>query len=138
MIGGHMENRSRAVKVLAAAALVAGGLSAATSGSATAATSAATSCYGSAKSYTADSTYYEWPQGAELAVTTSNCADINVKPNSSESVRTCFWPSGAGGWQCNAYRSIAAGTWGLAATDVKNGTSFYVQFKSASSGLIAY
>ncbi|WP_329374649.1 hypothetical protein [Streptomyces sp. NBC_01483] len=130
--------RSRAVKVLAAAALVAGGLTAVTSGSAAAAPSAALSCYGSAKSYTADSTYYEWPQGSELAVTTSNCVDINVKPNNSESVRTCFWPSDADGWQCNAYRSIAGGTWGLAATNVKNGTSFYVQFQSTSSGLIAY
>lgn len=40
--------------------------------------------------------YYEWPQGAELAVTTSNCADINVKPNSSESVRACFSALGRG------------------------------------------
>ncbi len=51
---------------------------------------------------------------------------------------TCFEPTG-GGIQCNARRTIYAGTWGLAATDVKAGTKFFLSFSyTGLTGLVAY
>lgn len=128
--------RSRAVRILAITALTAGGLTAAGTATATAAPSAAESCYGSAKSYSTDSNNW-WPQGSAWAYTTSNCADINVKPSSGVYVKTCFAPT-SGDSYCNSYRWIAAGTWGLAATDVNDGTKFFLQFDRSSSGSVAY
>ncbi len=53
-------------------------------------------------------------------------------------MRTCFLPT-SGGTQCNAWRSIAAGTWGLAATDVRDNTQFYLLFdKTWATGRVAY
>lgn len=128
-----MHMRSRTVGILATVVLAAGGLTAAT---ATTAGAAAQSCYGSAKSYTTDSVD-SWPASPAWAYTTSNCADINVKPNNGTYVQTCFDPT-SGASYCNAKRWIAAGTWGLAATDVNNGTKFFLLFDRASSGITAY
>ncbi|MER6345182.1 hypothetical protein ACWC10_37930 [Streptomyces sp. NPDC001595] len=131
--------RSRAVRVLAAAALAAGGMTAATTSTASAAPTGVQSCYGSAKSFvtTYVSPYHRWP-GSGSATTTSNCGDINVKPVYGDDVRTCFLPS-SGGVSCNAWRWINAGSWGLAATDVKDGTKFYLQFRIGyEEGLVAY
>ncbi|MEV2211557.1 hypothetical protein AB0H86_08825 [Streptomyces sp. NPDC050997] len=132
-----MPIRSRTITALAAAALAAGALTAATATSATAAPATAQSCYGSAKSYTTDPTYDFWPQGSALATTTSNCGDINVKPNSDVKVHTCFRKSD-GTDSCNADRTIKGGTWGLAATAVLDGTKFWLVFSGSSSGLVAY
>src|SRR5262245_47078817 len=71
---GIMYIRSRVVRVVAAAALAAGGLTAAISTPAT----AATSCYGSAKSITATNSDGRWPVSG-YAYATSYCNDINVK-----------------------------------------------------------
>ncbi|MEU6349052.1 hypothetical protein ABZ896_06960 [Streptomyces sp. NPDC047072] len=125
--------RSRAAGMLATVVLTAGGLTAVTTATANA---AAESCYGSAKSYSTDS-YNSWPKAPSYATTTSNCADINVKPSSGTYVQTCFAPT-SGDNYCNSMRWIAAGTWGLAATDVKDGTKFYLQFDRAGSGTTAY
>ncbi|MGW7542834.1 hypothetical protein ACWGKQ_17245 [Streptomyces sp. NPDC054770] len=127
---------SRAVRILAITALTAGGLTAAGTATATAAPSAAESCYGSAKSYTTSPSNW-WPAGAAWAYTTSNCADINVKPNTDVNVKTCFDPT-SGDSYCNASRKISAGTWGLAATNVSDGTKFFLQFDRSSSGIVAY
>ena len=93
-------------------------------------------CYDTAKSYTTDS-YNTWPHAPAWAYTTSACNDINVRPNSGTYVRTCFQPS-SGSFYCNAWRWIPGGTWGLAATDVKDGTQFFLEFDRYSSGRVAY
>ncbi|MFD9099024.1 hypothetical protein [Streptomyces collinus] len=98
---------------------------------AAAAPSAAQSCYGGAVSYSTTVGY--WPTGSAYARTSSACADINVKPNTTITVATC-WKSGG----CNAWRTISGGTWGVAATDVKDGTDYFLIFAaSSSSGLVA-
>ncbi|MEV6168069.1 hypothetical protein AB0L99_07560 [Streptomyces sp. NPDC051954] len=131
-----MHIRSRTAGILATVVLTAGGLTAATAATASAAPAVAQSCYGSAKNYSTDS-LLSWPAYPAWAYTTSNCADINVKPNSGTYVQTCFDPT-SGANYCNAMRWIPAGTWGLAATDVNNGTKFYLQFDRANSGITAY
>ncbi|MER5896440.1 hypothetical protein [Streptomyces sp. NPDC001876] len=133
-----MFNHSRTLGVLAAVALTAGGLTAATTATAAAAPTAVQSCLGGAKSFS--STYtapYRWP-GSGSVTTTSTCNDINVKPYYGDNVRTCFLPS-SGGTSCNAWRWISGGVWGLAATDVKDGTKFYVEFQLGYEyGSVAY
>ncbi|MFF2846587.1 hypothetical protein ACFVT5_09665 [Streptomyces sp. NPDC058001] len=128
-----MHIRSRTTGVLAAAVLAAGALTAATGASAVAAPAGATSCYGSAKSYRTDS-LHRWPQNGGYTYTTSNCADINVKPVSGLWVQTCFASTG----QCNKATWITGGTWGTAATGVLNNTKYYLHFDRASSGQVAY
>ncbi|WP_438306648.1 hypothetical protein ACSHXN_44340 (plasmid) [Streptomyces sp. HUAS TT11] len=124
----------RTVRALVAAVVVAGGMTLVTVPSASAAP--ATTCYGSAKSYASSGRdNLDWP-GKGVATTTSNCADINVKPNQGTYVQTCFWTNND--WSCNSLRWIAAGTWGTAATDVLNGTGFFLHFDRSSSGLVAY
>jgi hypothetical protein len=95
------------------------------------------SCYGSAKAINGTDPNWHWPPGGS-AYTTSNCVDINVKMNRTMQVRTCFEPT-SGGIQCNAYRTVYANTWGLAATNVKDGTRFHLIFDTeAAFGLAAY
>ncbi|GAA3128874.1 hypothetical protein GCM10017687_50040 [Streptomyces echinatus] len=50
-------------------------------------------------------------------------------------MRTCFKTTG-----CNGWRTLRAGNWGVAATDVLDGTKFYLQFAGTSraTGLIDY
>jgi hypothetical protein len=130
----------RILTTLAAAALAAGGLTAITSTPAS-----ATTCLGTARSYNPvdNGNEYVWPRSG-FAYATSYCNDINVKPTIAAGggfnfvpVRTCFYPT-TGGSYCNAYRDITVGTWGLAATDVKDGTAFIVEFAWSSQGLVAY
>jgi hypothetical protein len=106
--------------------------------SSAAAPAAATTCLGSAKSYSTSYSsitgFYDWPASDGLATATSNCSDINVKPNATESVRTCFVSTAT----CNSFRTITGGTWGLAATAVLDGTQFWLDFKSGSTGHVAY
>ncbi len=131
-----MHIRSRAGRMLAAAALMAGGLTAVTSAPATAAPIAAQgSCYGQAVQYSTHwgTEWAEWPAGM-WAVTSPFCADINVRPHGTTYVRTCFQKTGT----CNAWRWIFGGTWGTAATDVLDGTRFYLQFSQGSGGFVAY
>ncbi|MCF3171750.1 hypothetical protein IPZ61_00090 [Streptomyces sioyaensis] len=129
-----MRTRLRTVEVLATTILTAGGLPLAADSSATAAPTTVQSCYGSAKNYDTAGTFQDqdWPMKG-MVTTTSHCADINVKPSNGVYVRTC-WDNG----DCNQYRWIPGGTWGVAASDVLNGTKFYLHFDSRSSGLVAY
>ena len=127
-----MRTRSyRAAGVLTAAVLTASGLTAAITGTATAAPATTQSCYGSAKSFSTVNKV--WPAYPNWAYTTSNCADINVKPNATVSVQTC-WKDHS----CNSPRTIRAGQWGLAATKVLDGSKFYLKFSGNVSGQIAY
>ena len=128
---------SRTLNALAASALLTVGLAVLTPGSADADNPArAVSCYGQAVSY-ASGISNQWPSGAELAVTSSYCTDINVKPNATARVKACWWSDSSGGYTCNAYRTINAGTWGVAATNVLNNTHYYLQFAAASRGSVA-
>jgi hypothetical protein len=97
------------------------------------------SCYGSAKSYSKPSGEVDYPPGAGLLTSTSNCADINIKPNTTRSVRVCFAPS-SGAWYCQpSYRTATAGQWTVVATAVLDNTKFWFNFAStaASSGQYA-
>lgn len=127
-----MRTRSfRTAGIVTAALLMTGGAAAVTTGAATAAPSTAQSCYGSGKAFTTANKV--WPKYPNWAYTTANCADINIKPNATVSVRTC-WKNHA----CNAPRTIRAGQWGLAAEDVLNGTKFYLKFNRDVGGTVAY
>ena len=71
-------------------------------------------------------------------MTTSYCNDINVKVDRTEGVFTCFQPSSRPIY-CNGRRTVYAGTWGLAATDVLDGTKFWLIFDSeGTTGVAAY
>lgn len=48
-----------------------------------------------------------WPARGTYATTTSRCDDINLKLDSTRSVRTCF--TSGSGWTCNAWRKLSAG-----------------------------
>ncbi|MFJ4580414.1 hypothetical protein [Streptomyces echinatus] len=79
-----------------------------------------------------------WPARGAYATTTTRCNDINLKLDATRSVRTCF-KSGSG-WNCNGWRSLSAGRWGLAAEDVLDGTKFFLQFSGTAraAGQIDY
>jgi hypothetical protein len=80
---------------------------------------------------------WHWPPFSST-VTTAKCADINVRITRTVDVRTCFEPT-SGAPFCNAWRTVFANTWGLAATDVRDGTRFYLLFSSGSiTGHAAY
>ncbi|MFJ4716011.1 hypothetical protein [Streptomyces sp. NPDC088785] len=134
-----MRIRSR-VAPFALAGVVIGsglGLGLATTASAAAgpaAPTAALSCYGSAKSYTTDNVGF-WPAGSGFAYTTSNCADINVKPTTTRRVRVCWKTSGT----CNGYRNAPAGQWTVAASGVLDGSGYWLDFEGTgvSRGQVA-
>ncbi|MFH9575517.1 hypothetical protein [Streptomyces sp. NPDC017230] len=136
--------RPRIVPFAMTAVLLGGGVAAATTGAASASAPKAEvgiqSCLGNARYYTgtpgSGGSNAHWPGTGKYAYTTSSCADINIKTNYTRQVRTCFKATRA----CNGWRTAARGQWALAATDVKDGSGFYIQFKgeNASTGQIAY
>ncbi|MFJ5845529.1 hypothetical protein [Streptomyces sp. NPDC092903] len=97
-------------------------------------------CLNTAKTFTSTpgsgSSNAHWPATGTYEYTTSNCADINLKLTQTRRVRTCFKATGA----CNGFRTLTAGAWGLAATDVKDNSGFYIQFEGTAQakGQIAY
>ncbi|MFD4240093.1 hypothetical protein ACFWP3_00490 [Streptomyces sp. NPDC058525] len=125
-------HRRKAAAALATLALTATGLFSVSTGTAQA---AALACNDTARNYVTDEVN-SWPH-ASVAVTTSNCYDINVRPNAGTKVRTCFFPSSAPSY-CNGWRWLNGGVWGLAATDVKDGTKFYLEFDRYSTGRVSY
>ncbi|RAJ72665.1 MULTISPECIES: hypothetical protein [unclassified Streptomyces] len=132
-----MRTRSRVAPFALAAVVLGSGLGWATTAAAdpgSAAPAVALSCYGSAKSYTTDSVGF-WPTGSGFAYTTSNCADINVKPTTTRRVRVCWKTSGT----CNAYRNAPAGQWTVAASDVLDGSGYWLDFEGSgvSRGQVA-
>ncbi|AOS64659.1 hypothetical protein TL08_19340 [Actinoalloteichus hymeniacidonis] len=82
-------------------------------------------CYGGAVQVSGSGTRF--PSSGYYR-TTSRCADINFRYGLGPSfvmARVCFRSTGA----CNKYRQIPRGTdWRLVATDVLDGTDFYMQF----------
>ncbi|MGI5380393.1 hypothetical protein ACQEV2_40405 [Streptomyces sp. CA-251387] len=138
--------KHKIVSLTASAVLLGSGMIAATAGPATASDtpiSAARACTENAPRFTSwpgtganDPAF--WPARGTYATTTPRCKDINLKLDADRSVRTCF--KQGSGWNCNSWRTLKAGRWGLAATDVLDGTKFFLQFAGTSraSGLIDY
>lgn len=127
-----MQLRKRASTGLISVALVAGAMAVAPSADAAprdAAPSTATSCYGSAHSYSKPSGSYRYPTGSAYLTTTTNCADINIKTNTNRYVAVC-WQDGT----CqDQYTYATAGEWTTVATGVLNGTRFFFWFRSDAS-----
>ncbi|WP_046495801.1 hypothetical protein [Streptomyces odonnellii] len=123
-----------------AAALAAGELSAASASTAAAGPQTAQSCYGSAKSYSKPAGDRWVPNnGSTSFLTTSNCNDINIKPNTTTTIAVCFLPS-SGGWSCQtSFKTAPAGQWTVVATDVLDNTRFIFDFghTSANTGVWA-
>ncbi|MFD6986242.1 hypothetical protein ACFWAX_37020, partial [Streptomyces sp. NPDC059956] len=92
-------------------------------------------CYGGAFDYQSSQEGY-WPLEGH-APTSSRCADINVKSNTTRRVRACFWTGN--GHTCNAFRTVPAGQWTVAASNVLDGTRFYLDFEDnkVGTGLVA-
>ncbi|MDQ0715697.1 hypothetical protein QFZ55_005149 [Streptomyces luteogriseus] len=93
---------------------------------------------------TAQSCYQDWtydkPAGTRfmpekyLYITTSNCADINIKTGTNRTVRVCFYASGGGLNYCqSSYKTTTAGEWKVIASDVKDGTKFRFEFNSTAA-----
>ncbi|MFG2261836.1 hypothetical protein [Streptomyces sp. NPDC048720] len=125
---------------LCAAALLGGVLAAAPAAQAqTSGETGAQSCYGSAKSYSKPAGNRWYPQGGPYLTSTSNCADINIKPGTGTSVAVCWLPSSGGSYCQSTFKNAPAGQWTVVATDVKDGTHFYFDFGStaANSGVWA-
>lgn len=114
--------------------------------STTSPSSAATTCYGGASSWSR-STYANGTirlPSSGYYTTTSRCGDINFKIDSSGDLGTvdvdvCFQSTG-----CNSMKYISDYNWHLIATDVKDGTTFYVNIHNtqdwsfAATGRLAY
>lgn len=94
-------------------------------------------CRDTAKALNGTDPNGHWPPYSATYTTTA-CADINVYTNQTVSVQTCFEPT-SGGTYCNGWRTVYAGSWGLAATDVRDHTRFYLLFTSTGvTGRVAY
>ena len=128
------------------AVLLAGGAATATAGPAGAAepqTKAgvkAGSCYGSAKKYTGTpgkgKSNAHWPGTGKYAYASKKCNDINLKVDANRQVKVCFKKTG----KCNGWKPAKKGKWMVAASNVRDGAGFYIQFKGTprSTGWIAY
>ncbi|GAB1339952.1 hypothetical protein ACE1SV_65420 [Streptomyces sp. E-15] len=93
---------------------------------------AATSCYGSAHSYFKPDGDETYPADSGLLTTTSNCSDINLKPNTDRYVAVC-WDTGGPVAPCQDHYTLAyAGQWNVIATDVYDGTRFFFTFRSTA------
>ncbi|MEU2559522.1 hypothetical protein ABZ626_09335 [Streptomyces longispororuber] len=136
--------QTRIVPLAMTTALLAGGTGVLATGAAGAAEPkgdvTAQSCYGSARNYTGTpggpGRNAHWPATGTYAYATRNCTDINLKVNYTRDVRVCFKNTG----QCNGWKKAKKGVWKVAASNVRDGAGFYIQFKGAnrSTGKIAY
>lgn len=126
-----MKLRSRVMRSVMAAALAAGGVTAAVTVPAAAAPARAQACYDHSVGYETVEVgeKHRWPRTG-WATTSSYCADINVKANFMTDVRVCFRKTG-----CNSSKTAYSRTWIEAATNVLDGTQYYLQFSSYSAGL---
>ncbi|WP_174887139.1 hypothetical protein [Streptomyces abyssomicinicus] len=94
---------------------------------------AAATCYGGAKQFVSTGNIYIAPTGTTPPKTTSNCADINIKPTGygpMGRVKVCFYYSDNTLNYCQAsWTSGYAGQWNEVATDVKDGVKFRFLFE---------
>ncbi|MDQ0750760.1 MULTISPECIES: hypothetical protein [Streptomyces] len=135
-----MTIRKRFVAVALAGAVVGSGMITTAAGAATRGEVVAQSCYGDANTYTKDTGtnwYPNYPNFHRL-ITTSSCADINIKTNTDRYVKVCFLPRD-GGRDCqDNYKLAKKGTWTVIATDVKDNTSFQFYFRSDAKSTGSY
>ncbi|UED86792.1 hypothetical protein [Streptomyces profundus] len=124
-------SRSRALRLLMSFALITGGATAAGTAPAAAAPVGPMACYDQAVSYetTAIGERHRWPSTG-WATTSPHCNDINVKALYRTDVRVCFRATDT----CNGVKTAYAGTWILAATNVRDGTAYHLSFSSWSVG----
>jgi hypothetical protein len=132
--------RATRTGLLAGAAVLAAGtvgVIGATAGPASADAATATACRDHLHSINGTDPNGHWPPYTS-ARTTSYCTDINVKVTTTTTVETCFKKSD-GTTSCNGLHQLYANKWGLAATDVKDNTTFWLIFPSeGTSGVAAY
>ncbi|MFJ1695672.1 hypothetical protein ACIOHC_11055 [Streptomyces sp. NPDC088252] len=128
-----MSIRKRVAAVLLSAAFVGSTMALAPAAQANESSeSAVMSCYGSAKSYSKPDGIAYYPAGSATLTTTSNCSDINIKPNTNRYVAVCWVPS-SGQVSCQAEYTLATGgQWNVIATNVQTGTRFYFTFRSTA------
>ncbi|MFF3730205.1 hypothetical protein ACFYXM_07760 [Streptomyces sp. NPDC002476] len=128
-----MRIRKRVAAVLLSAAFVGGTMAIAPTAQANEPNQgAAASCYGSAKSYSKPDGSGYYPAGSATLTTTSNCSDINIKPNTNRYIAVCWVPS-SGQVSCQAeYKLATGGQWNVIATNVQTGTRFYFVFRSTA------
>ncbi|WP_250009191.1 hypothetical protein [Actinoplanes sp. M2I2] len=118
------------------AALTFGATGPAEAGTTKEVSAAAVSCYGSGSSFTKPEGGYQHPVGIRF-ITTSACADINMRSDQNTFVKVCF-PSGPG---CQAGTTYArSGQWVRVATNVRDGVHFYFKFYNDAryTGLMAF
>ncbi|MFJ6463976.1 hypothetical protein ACIQM0_23585 [Streptomyces sp. NPDC091387] len=97
---------------------------------------AAVSCYGSARSYSAEAGNGDnahWPKRGQWTKVKGNCDDINIKTNSRRSVRVCTHS------KCHGWVDAKAGVWTVIFKNSTKNAEYYLQFNGAStnSGTIA-
>lgn len=103
----------------------------------------AASCYGGAKWYDLESTYTV-PAGRGKYVTTSNCRDINIRPNATTYAKICFFakadPDRLLYCQDGPYKTAVKHEWTVLASHVEDGQPFQVrfQFDADRSGFVAF
>ncbi|SBT53935.1 hypothetical protein GA0070621_5085 [Micromonospora narathiwatensis] len=72
----------------------------------------------------------------------SRCADINIKQTSQSTANSACVRFGSATNPCNYQTVVADGSWHVIATNVKDGTKFYVSLFNGDggspSGLLAY
>lgn len=128
-----MSIRKRVAAVVLSAAFVGGTMAIAPSAQADEPNQGiAASCYGSAKSYSKPDGEEYYPAGSSYLTTTSNCADINIKPNTDRYVAVCFIPSSGSPYCQSSYTLATGGQWNVIATGVQTGTRFYFDFRSTA------
>lgn len=132
------EHRLRKIAIAIAVAATAGGLITG-SGPAAADDFTVQACYDNAKPYNKPSGPASFPYNGTWLTATANCNDINIRPHQTTTVYVCFAPS-SGGVSCQTRLThVSAGSWGVVATNVANGTRFRFEFlfPTAQSGVYA-
>ncbi|MFI6939331.1 hypothetical protein ACIBI4_08680 [Streptomyces sp. NPDC050418] len=117
------------------AAVACAGALAATGVVVNATTAQAATCYGGAFKTEKDSGEVQLPS-AGFYVTSTRCADINLKVNYSRNVRVCFYKStGYLNYCQTSYTYAKSGQWNTVATDVKDGVRYRFNFQTVGSGI---
>ncbi|MGW1293485.1 hypothetical protein [Streptomyces sp. NPDC002533] len=94
----------------------------------------AATCYGSAHSFNKPDGKGMMPYLANnYFMTTSNCADINIKTSSNTKVAICFYHrDGSYNYCQNTLKEAKAGVWATIATNVKDGVLFRYNFNGGA------
>ncbi|MFD9423741.1 MULTISPECIES: hypothetical protein [unclassified Streptomyces] len=86
-------------------------------------------CYGGAKSYSKAAGRHT----TAVFKTSTRCADIDIKTNTTRSVKVCFKLS-SGSFDCqSSYKSATANAWKVIATDIQDNQEFVFYFESTAA-----